>query len=178
MRPPRILEVAAAALLLSTLSGCLWAPELDRVRKDIERQLPGATFKREVTLSLGPLSLAVARAVVGLTPDAREAAAYLQDLRDVTIAVYEVENIPRDVRVRLPDDLKRHLARDDWELAVKTREEGQFAWILCKTEDDTIRGVYVVVLNHDNLVLVRARGRLEELVKRAIRERAHIADHV
>ena len=47
--------------LLPCLTGCLWTPELSQIQGEIERQLPGAQFERDVGISLGPLSLGLAR---------------------------------------------------------------------------------------------------------------------
>jgi hypothetical protein len=177
MRPFRVLEVIAGVLVLVLMSGCFWAPDLDRVRKDIEQQIPGATFKKEVALSLGPVTLGVARAVVRLAPDAHEAAAYLKDLHDVTVAVYEAQNIAQVPQIRLPKDLKKLTANGEWELALKAADDGEFVWIFCKTEDGTVKGLYVVVLDSDNLVLVRARGRIENILRKAMSEHLNLADN-
>ncbi len=176
MRWGRLLPVVGLSFLLTLtlMNGCLWAPELDRVRKEIEIQLPGVTFKKQVALSLGPVTLSLARAVVKLAPETHEAAAYLEDIRDVTIAVYEAENLPEDLHVRLPHHLKKLLARGEWELTVKACEESEAVWILCKTDGDAIKGLYVVVLDRDGLVLVRAHGRLEGLFMKAMREHGRI----
>ena len=177
MRSVRVISIAGMVAVLMSISGCLGAPDIDRVRKDIQSQLPGVTFKKEIALSLGPAMLWLTRAFVSLAPYADEAAAYLEDIRDVTLAVYEVENLPRNLRVRLPEDLKRLLERGEWELTMKTCEDDESVWVLCKTVDDTINGIYVVVLDRENLVLVRAHGRIESLFKKAVREHAHIGDH-
>ena len=58
-------------LALSTMfsaTGCLWAPELSQIQREIERQLPGSSFEKEVRLSLGPLSLGMARFVTRVIP--------------------------------------------------------------------------------------------------------------
>lgn len=178
MRLRRMVQVAAVGVLAALMSGCLWAPELDRVRRDIEKQLPGVAFKKEVALSLGPVALALAGAVVRLSPEARGAAAYLRDVRQVTVAVYEAKNVPPNPDVRLPKDLKNLLGRGGWELALKTSDRNEFVWVLCKTRDDQIKGLYVVVLDDDNLVLVRAHGRLENVIRKALSEHGGIADRV
>jgi hypothetical protein len=174
MRSGRLVPVGLLILLLPLANGCLWAPDLDHVRKDIERQLPGITFKRELALSLNPVALSLARTVVKLVPDAREAAAYLEDVRDVTVAVYEVQNTPQDLRIGLPDHLRRLIQRDGWDLTVKTCEGDESVWVLSQTDGGRVAGVYVVVLDRENLVLVQAHGRLESLVRKAIREHGHI----
>jgi hypothetical protein len=85
----RTRALVTAVLAAATLAtpGCLWAPELSSVRRDIERQLPDASFDKEFELSLGPVTLAFARLVTCLIPPAREARQYLRDVSRVQVAV-------------------------------------------------------------------------------------------
>ena len=84
---PIVIVLLLAVVGAST--GCLWAPDLVLVRKDIERQLPGASFEKEIELSLGPISLAFARLVTRMVPDARDASGYLRDVSRIQLAVYK-----------------------------------------------------------------------------------------
>jgi hypothetical protein len=165
----RLLGIAALSI---SVSGCLWAPDLDRIRKDIEKQIPGAAFDREIALSLGPVALTLARCALSFAPDAREAEAYVRDIRSVGLAVYTARNLPADFDARLPKALENLVAREGWEIAVKTSEDGNAVWVLFKEDGGSVGGVYVVALGDEELVLVRAQGNLEEILKRAIRENA------
>ena len=69
----------------------------------------------------------------GLVPDAHEARLYLDDIRRLNVAVYEVEYLPRDFTIETPARLERLLEKDDWEIAVKEREHDQSLWILYRT---------------------------------------------
>jgi hypothetical protein len=151
-------------------SGCLWAPDLAMVRRDIERQLPGASFEKEVELSLGPVSLAFARLATRLVPDAREASSYLRDVSRIQLAVYNTDRIPSTGSVEMPERLKRIQELDDWEMAVRIRDEDEVGWVLYRVDDDAIKELYVVILDDDELVMVKAEGRLERLVARALSE--------
>jgi hypothetical protein len=176
MRVGILFPVLGLSLLLSA-NGCIWAPELDRVREDIAKQLPGTRFEREIALSLNPLSLALARAVITLVPDAKEAAPYLRGVRDVTVAVYDVDNLPSGCNVRLPERLEKLVTRGEWELTVKLRERDEFVWVLSRSDNDKLKGLYVIVLDGESLVIVRANGRLERLVMNALREHGGLARH-
>jgi len=160
------------AVVLS-VSGCLWAPDLDRVRKDLEKQMPGVEFDRRIALSLGPIAMTFVRGALALAPDTREAAGYVRDVHSVGVAVYTARNLPRDFDVRLPKAIEELVEDGGWEIAVKTRDDGEAVWILCSMEGDAIKGLYVVALDEEELVLVRAKGRLEEMFKKAIRENVH-----
>jgi hypothetical protein len=67
-------------------------------------------------------------------------------------------------------ELLGSLIDDGWEMAVKVRDDDQRVWLLFRAEDDVVREVFVVALNEDQLVLVKARGRLERVLARVLRE--------
>ncbi len=157
-------------LLAVTVSGCVWAPELDDVRREIERQVPGARFESEFKLTLGPGTLGLLRLVTGFVPDAREANEYLNTIHRVKLAVYRTESLPPLDDLRLPRRLRALLERDGWEVAVKAREEDQMVWVLYRARRNTVRDLYVVALDPDELVLVRFEGRLDRLLQKAIEE--------
>jgi hypothetical protein len=148
----------------------MWAPGLAQVRRDLERQLPGARFEKDIELSLGPVSLAFARLFTRMVPDARQASGYLRDVSRIEMAVYATDYVPAAREVSMPHRLRELEANDDWEMAVKIRDRNQLAWILYRIEDDRIKELYVVMLDRDELVMVRAEGRLERLVARALSE--------
>ena len=175
MRSKRMMPVIAVVLGLTLLSGCLWAPELDRIRRDIENQIPGASFNKEVAFSLGPVTLGLAKLIVNFIPDTEEARPYLKYVRSVKVAIYEADNIPSDFSVKLPRGLKKLLDKGDWELAVKTKDDNATTWILYKSDGDSIKGLYVVVLDDDELVLVRASGDLDRLFQKAMRENMNLS---
>jgi len=147
----------------------MWTPELSRVKNDIEAQLPDAKFDKEFSLSLGPIALSFARLVTKLVPDANQASDYLRDVSRVQVAVYSTESLPPVHKIRMPDRLQR-MSDDDWETAVKVREEDSVVWVMYKIDKDTIRDLYVVVLNDEELVIVKARGQLDRLLARALSE--------
>ncbi len=169
------MPVVAVCLSLLLLSGCLWAPDLEKVKNDIQAQAPGASFHRKIAFSLGPVTLGIARGVLKLVPDARDAEGYLRDIRNVQVAVYDVENLPNGFAPRTPNPLQKLLDRDRWELAVRTCEDGEAVWVLYKISSASFADFCVVALEGDELTLVRVRGRLEDIVKRAMRDNVYAA---
>jgi hypothetical protein len=162
--------IALLIAVAGTVSGCLWAPDLAGVRKDIERQLPGVHFEKKIELTLGRVAIAFARLITRFVPEAREAGRYLHDINRVAIAVYETEAMPAPITVSMPKSLKRLKEKDDWELAVRTCQDDESMWLLCRIEKDEIREVFLVVLSEDELVIVRSKGRLDRVVAAAIYE--------
>jgi len=172
-------SILMIVIVIMAASGCTWSPELSRVRNQLEEQLPGAEFEKEIELSLGPLSLALARVILGAVDDedAGIARKYLRDVSRVQVAVYECDNVPPVSHVKMPEAI-RDLEDDGWETAVKVREEDSLAWILYKIDDNRIRELYVITLSDEELVLVKAEGDLDRLAAQAIhdakdRERPH-----
>src|SRR5512144_828377 len=84
----RAVALGAGLALLSS-PGCFWSPELANVRHDLERQLPGSSFDKNVELSFGPVLLTLARTVTSVIPGAREARPYLSGVSRVQIGVYK-----------------------------------------------------------------------------------------
>ena len=177
MLAKRIGTLVGMAFLLTTLTGCLWAPELDSVRKDIERQIPDAHFEKEFAISLGPISLGLARTIIRLVPDAdvHEAREYLGDLSKVQVAVYEANHVPRGAEVRTPQRFES-LLDEGWEMAIKAREHGESIWVMYRSDDDEIREVYIIVLDPDELVLVKVRGRLDRLFAKVMEEHGDLGE--
>lgn len=164
--------VVLIPILMMMTSGCLWAPGLDGVRKEIQDQIPGSHFEREFAISLGPISLGLARTITKMVPDedANMASGYLKEIKNVKVAVYDAYDIPRDFELKTPWRLERLLEEEDWEMAVKVREDGESVWVLYREDSDTVRELFVVVLNDDELVLVKAEGRLDRLMEKVMED--------
>ena len=160
--------VTALVLTLLTSPGCFWSGELSGVRRDFEAQMPGASFNKNIELSLGPIMLSAARLVTSVIPGTREARSWLKGVSRVQVGVYDadIDSMPD---VRMPDRL-RSLIDDGWEIAVHVREQNEAVWVLYRPDGDRVREIFVVVLNENELVLVKARGNMEKLVAAALHE--------
>jgi hypothetical protein len=167
-RAAAVIVIAVLVAAAGVSAGCLWAPDLAMVRKDIERQLPGVSFEKEIELTLGPVSLAFARLVARITPEAVDASGYLSDVSRIELAVYNTEDMPPAKSVQMPERLRLMQESEGWELAVRMRDDDELAWVLYRTDGDEVKELYVVVVSDDELVMVKAEGRLERLVARAL----------
>ena len=125
-------------------------------------------MNENVELSFGPVILTVARVITSVIPGAREARPYLRGVSRVQVGVYEA-HLRTMESVRMPQRLQS-LLEDGWETAVRVRDEREAVWILYRPDGDKVKEVFVVVLNDDELVLVKARGNLERLVQAAMDE--------
>jgi hypothetical protein len=157
-----------AGLAALTSPGCFWSSELAGVRHDLERQLPGAAFDKNVELSFGPVLLTFARVASSIIPGAREARPYLRGVSRVQVGVYEA-HFDSIEDLHMPQQLES-LLDDGWETAVRVRDDREAVWLLYHPDGDRVKEIFVVVLNDDELVLVKARGHLERLVAAAMEE--------
>jgi len=160
--------VFATAVGLLAVPGCFWAPELSSIRRDIQDQLPGASFEKNVELSFGPAAIACARLVTGLVPGAREARPWLRNVSRVQVGVYDA-HIGSAAELRMPRKLQS-LIDDGWETAIRVRDDDQAVWVLYRADEESIREVFIVVLDDEELVIIKAKGRLERIVAAALDE--------
>ena len=156
----------ALVLAAPVLSGCLYSREVAQTRRAIEQAYPEARFEREMVLSLGPVSLFALRLFSGLAPEG--ARGPLRDLRRVKVGVYRAEALP-PLQDFEPAQVQR-LQRRGWETVVRTREADEATWVLYRTRRGTVRDLYVIALDDEELVLTRLSGRLDRLLARAFRE--------
>jgi hypothetical protein len=167
----RLLTIPGILLAAILLSGCLYSREIARTRRDIERQYPEARFDREIVLSLGPGSIHLLRFLTGIVPEdnTEMARAYLRDISRVKVGVYRVENLPALNDIDLTR-LQRFGPEDGWKQAARLVDEDQVTWLMYRERQDTVRDLYILTLDGEELVLVRLKGRLSRLLERAMKD--------
>ncbi len=161
--------VLATAIALPFAGGCVWTPELSNIQKDIARQLPGVTFDHEMSLSIGPGGMALARAVVSFIPNDRDVRGWLRDVSRVEVSVYEVHADQLAREIQTPARIKE-MIDEGWEMAARVREKNESVWVLYRVDGDSVREMFVVSLDREELVLVKVKGRLERVIGRALSE--------
>lgn len=169
----RLLLPLALLLFVLPMTGCFYSREIAQTRRDIERDLPGADFEREVVVNLGPLSLRTLRWFTGFSDDedAQHARLLLDDLRRVKVGVYRAERAPTTLKaVDLP--YLRRLERDGWERAITARDDDEVVWVYYRERRGTVRDLYVVALDDEELVIARMRGHLGRFLARAMQDEA------
>jgi hypothetical protein len=114
--------------------------------------------------------LTLARTITAVIPGAREARPYLRGVSGVEIGVYDA-HVDSLTNLHMPKRLQS-LLDDGWEIAVRVRDNHEAAWLLYRPDGERVKEVFVVVLDDDELVLVKARGHLERLIEAAM-ENAH-----
>jgi len=130
--------------------------------KDVRRDLTQATgvrLERQSGVSIGPMGVMLAR---WFTSDEDVP---LKGVRHVQVGVYEVTDSGESgygATGVLPPDLP------GWQTVVRVQDDDENVFVMLQEKDEKIRGMLVVVMDRDEWVLVRVRGRLDHMVERAM----------
>ena len=120
--------------------------------------IPGAD--REFALSLGPVPIRLATMISRpLLHDEPWIPDVLRTIRAVRVYTYHIGD-DTETRHHL-EDTRAELLEDGWEPIVVMREDGGFASAFVMQPDPTtVRGLVVMVLDDDELVLVNVMGKM------------------
>jgi hypothetical protein len=163
-RPIQLLAIAAVAALALAGAGCVTmaSPEISSMKDSIERDLGAAHFEREVTVTLGRLSLGLGKFVLNRLSDPGEDINVLRGVKKVEVGVYVANRDDRrdrgwddddadgwgeggwdesddhaELDRRLADDrafrLERVLRERGWIAAVTLREGDERTWVYYRT---------------------------------------------
>ena len=172
----RLIVLILTTGFILTVTGCVFTPGLDRIQRIVAQEIEPATMKTQVKLNLGPIAISLARVVTGFTNVEEEVLDYLSCIKRVEVNVQEITGLSSLRSIRWPKSIEDKLEREGWEILVKAREEDEIVLVLYKSRKKTVRSLYVVSLNPDELVLVKVEGRLDTLVTRALENHGFTAD--
>ena len=166
-------QAGAAVLAAILFTGCIRASGLEHFVDAIAAESPDVRLHKEVSLSLGSMSLGAVRFAVGLSgdDDAEEAGRYLAQVDRIQLVVYTLDS-PLDRRqLRLPRELALELEDEGWELLVRANEPDDMAWIHYRADDkDRVRDLMILAVDNEDLVIVRLSGRLDQLFAEAMKD--------
>ena len=160
------ITLVLVSFLALSLSGCIYSRELARTGKDIERE-SNAKLDRQVMINVGAITVGMARGIMKYVDDedVRFARHLLGDIRRMKMGLFEIDRQPSaefDVT---------NLARfEDWEVALKVRDEDDHVYLMYREHQDSIREIFLFVFEEDHLVVAKARGNLNHVVSDIIRE--------
>ncbi len=167
-------RVIVAGLILVPVammsSGCVTARTASHVTSVLENEIPELSLDREFGLTLGRISLSMVRTVLRMTDDedSEEALMFLKGVRRAEVGVYRVTAPYSTDSVPQLASIGRRFTRDGWSNIVRTRDDGDHTWIYSKTDPEgDLRGLLVVDLADDELVVVRLDGNLQEALENA-----------
>jgi len=154
----RELRLLALVCLLATSVSCIWFHGPENVRHDLASSA-GVELDREVGITVGRFGLAIARMVT------KEDEVPLKGVRKVEVGVYEVvgpsPGVSEPRRLEAPEI-------PGYQQVVRVHEDDEDVFVLVKMEDDRVRRMLVIVAEPDEWVLVRIRGKLDEILEQAM----------
>jgi hypothetical protein len=130
----------------------------DDIRHDLSVQA-GVNLKQETGFTFTRSAVWLARKFV------KEDDFTLKGVRRVEIGVYEVKGLRKGQESPSPLDLTK---LDGWVPIVRVHEPGEDVMVLFKEKDDVVKALLVVVAESDEWVLVRIRGKLDQVMEQAI----------
>jgi hypothetical protein len=150
-------------LILLATTGCLWAPGLAPLYRDLGPAHTGGAKDAHFEIRLGRLSMALAHALTEEEgEDGDELAAILSRVHGVEVSVTEFEAGAATVDgPRFQRDVERLAKRYGWHVGASMMTADSAAMVLYQGRRGTIRNVYLAVRESDSLVLARFRGQLD-----------------
>jgi squalene cyclase len=145
---------------------------VSEVRWEIQRRFPEARFETEAYIRLGRISLGLVRGIVRMVPGEVEGQKILNEIHRIEVATYKVRSLPDLDRIAGKTRFESQLARAGWTTALRVRDEDSRTWMFVRgNEDGTMRSLFLVAMDGDELTLVSVDGRLDRVVAEAM------ADH-
>ena len=163
----RAIAWAMIGLCLATCASCIGFRGPEDLRRDLV-QATGVELDREVAVSVGRMGVMLVR---WFTP---EDEIPLKGVRRVQVGVYEVTDFGDGGYERgavTPPELP------GWDPVVRVQEDDESVFVMLRQEEDAIRGMLVVVADADEWVLVRIKGKLQNVVEEAMRMAFDKAEH-
>lgn len=146
------------------LTGCVRMTGPESLRRDLSRS-SGVILKKEagVTVTRSGIWLTRMGLKIANEPDIPK----LRGLRRVEVGVYNVQGYRDGATASGPVELDAVF--DDWNTLVSMNGDGEQVRVLTRENHGKLRQLLVVVASEDEWVLVRLRGRLDQLIEQAIR---------
>lgn len=157
------------AALGSLAGGCATSPTVNQVRWEIERRFPDARFVREDHVRLGRLSMGLVRGIVRMVPGRMEGQGIITQVHRIEVETYRVSSLPDLDALDAENRFEERLARAGWSLTVRSRDADERVWMFTRANSrGSLRNLFVVNLEGDELSLVRIDGRLDRVFAEAV----------
>ena len=162
----RSLVLASVVLLAAVLGGGCFttSARMHGIADAFEDDLPGLEFDHQFGLTLGRMSMGLARSVGSLAMEEDELRVF-RGIRKVEMATFETRG---DRQIDFPRQLEASLSRKGWETLARFKEDGELGWVVYRLDGERLKNVMVMVLDHGELTLVRLAGRLDRVVGAAL----------
>jgi hypothetical protein len=151
-------------------TGCLTTNEFNYIERSIKKEISPAKIKTKFKFAFGPISLSTARFIANFTHDGQEASKYLKEIQRVQVGVYEIHETEKSSQLRIPRKVEQKLEKLGWEMFIRVKEKDKHVNLFYKQINKHVSGLYVIVLEADEMVIVEVLGNLEQIIEQAIQE--------
>jgi hypothetical protein len=160
----KILGLGMLAVAVATTSGCFLRGPGD-LKREVSRRAD-LDLDRQIGVRAGRFTLFLARQGLKIAGEADNLP--LKGVRRVEVGVYEVRQPKVYYAAKRTKPSLCRMEYQDWELVVRVCGPDEHVLMFAETREDSIRGVVVVVQDQDDVVIVRARGRLDRALARVM----------
>ncbi len=153
------------------LPGCVFVDRDFRLtRNAILKELGPMDIKTEVQVQIGSGLISLGKLAASCAEVEEEALKYLKDIHNVQVGVYKLHHVDRAMPLVIPQNIAKQLEKKGYEPMVRVKERDESVWVMTKMKGKRLNSLYVISLNHEELVLVEVMGRLERLIEKAIQD--------
>ncbi len=161
------LQWAIVAVCCLALGGCFTtSPRMHSLAESLDRDVPDLDLDHEFGITLGRMSLGLAKGVARLGMDHEEERAFraFKGIKKVEMATYETFGDGGGV----PASVRSSFERRGWETLARFSEDGEEAWIVYKMDGPKLKSLLVMAQDHDQLTMIRLSGRLDRVFRAAM----------
>ncbi|OUW17511.1 MAG: hypothetical protein CBD18_04395 [Opitutales bacterium TMED158] len=163
-----VLLSLAMGVLLSV--GCIRpSAHFEEIAADVVSS--NESFDTQIELRIGGFPIWVAETIAGFvdSPEAQEASEYLDGVREVEFGVYQTSRgIRRDLD-GMAESIESTMRKWGFERIVKVREDESLVTVyLPRNTQDGVKEGFVVVVDRNEIVLVKAEADFEWIAREAI----------
>jgi hypothetical protein len=147
-------------MLLVLTGGCAGTSGLAPLRQGLLQDAEALQLERIFEIGVGPVAMFLVRPFIPVKADSR---GVLSAVSRVEIGVYETDQPlkPRDIDIPL-----RKLAKaEGWLPLLRIQEDDELTWVLYPANDRKLRELFMVVLEGDELVLMKVKGDVTKVIR-------------
>lgn len=164
-------RAALCLLLAAALSSaaCIGFRGPEQIRREISHN-SGVELDREMGFTVRRSGMWLVRSGLRI---AGEDEISLRGVRGIQVGIYQVRGSELGTHAQLPLEARRF---SDWDPVVRIHEDDEEVLVMVREKKGSVRRLLVVVSDDEELVIVRMKGRLDDILEEAMAEAFDQAD--
>ncbi len=168
----------ALAVAALAMGGCMTtSPRLHSFASALDRDLPEVELDHQFGMTFGRMSLGMVKGIAkwGMDEEDQDAFAAFRGVRKVEFATYQAHlsgagessvltNSDWDAATRLQAKFRRN----GWQTMARFSADAELGWVVYRLSGDKLKNVMVVLLEDEELTIVRLGGKLNKVVRAAL----------